>query len=638
MSTLLNTRIRLRYDSYTNWYNTNPVLLEGEVAIAVPGTEFGNEGHKTSTAPCLMKVGNGTDHFNTLPWLSAVAADVHAWAKKSEAEFKTWLNETAEFATDAEVAAVASRVTTLEGDLNTASTGLKARVSTLESDLNTASTGLKARMTAVEGRATTLEGDVADLKALTGNGDGSLGKRVEALESDNTTNKSNISANATAIDNITKAETGAIAVAVKAEADRAKLAEEGLQTNLTNAIAKEVSDRDAAILVETNARVAAINGVNAAIEAEESRATLAEGGLSTRIKTIEDDYLKGADKTELQGNIDTLTGVVETLRDGVDAEKVDGIKDLIKYVEEHGPEVTGMKEDIADNASKITINANAIAKEITDRENADKAIGERIDGAEEALANYKAEIGFTKTDKTLMSVITDTYATKSELSEAVSGINSTASALEGRVKANEDKLAGLTKATVKAEIEAAQTAAEEKVTTLANGAVAANTAAIAAINHASTGILAQAKKYTDDEIDKVESAATLLGNRVTTNETLLAGIGGENQPANVVAAIAAAQTAAEQKVTDLANGQVKTNKLAIEAINHETTGILATAKGYTDTKVGEVSSALALEKQAREAFDAKTLTGVKDGDNLAISLNGDALGTLVFVCGGADID
>ena len=634
MSTLLNTRIRLRYDSYTNWYNTNPVLLEGEVAIAVPGTEFGNEGHKTSTAPCLMKVGNGTDHFNTLPWLSAVAADVHAWAKKSEAEFKTWLNETAEFATDAEVAAVASRVTTLEGDLNTASTGLKARMTAVEGR----ATELENRATAVEGRATTLEGKVEALEALTGGeGADSLDSRVAALEDDNTTNKSNISANATAIENITKAETGDIAVAVKAEKDRAELAEGNLQTALNNAIAQEVIDRNAAIKVEEDARKGEITRVEGLVSAEASRATLAEGGLSTRIKTIEDDYLKDADKKALQKGIDDLAGVVETLTDGIDPDKVDGINDLIDYVEKHGPQVTQMLADIETNASGVAANAIAIAQEILDRKAADEALGERIDDAEEALADYKAEIGFTKTDKTLMSVITDTYATKSEVTEVVSDINSAASALEGRVEANEGKLAGIT-TTVVAAIATAKSEAEGKVTALEEGKVQANADAIAAINHASTGILAQANKHTDDEIGKVNSAATLLGNRVTANETLLAGIGGENQPANVVAAIAAAQTAAEQKVTDLANGQVKTNKLAIEAINHETTGILATAKGYTDTKVGEVSSALALEKQAREAFDAKTLTGVKDGDNLAISLNGDALGTLVFVCGGADID
>ena len=89
------------------------------------------------------------------------------------------------------------------------------------------------------------------------------------------------------------------------------------------------------------------------IDAEAERAAGVEEGLAGRIKDVEDDYLKAADKTELQGNIDTLTGVVNTLRDGVDAEKVDGVKDLIDYVEEHGTEVTGMKEDIAKNAEDI---------------------------------------------------------------------------------------------------------------------------------------------------------------------------------------------------------------------------------------------------------------------------------------------
>lgn len=96
-----------------------------------------------------------------------------------------------------------------------------------------------------------------------------------------------------------------------------------------------------------------IADVQTAVDTEKGRAEGVEAGLESRLAAVEGDYLKAADKTELQGNIDTLTGVVETLRDGVDAEKVDGVKDLIKYVEEHGTEVTGMQEDIAQNASDI---------------------------------------------------------------------------------------------------------------------------------------------------------------------------------------------------------------------------------------------------------------------------------------------
>ena len=96
-----------------------------------------------------------------------------------------------------------------------------------------------------------------------------------------------------------------------------------------------------------------IQEVATAVQTEKERAEGVEGGFETRIKAIEDDYLKAADKKELQDQITENANAITLLTDGVDAEKVDGVKDLINYVEEHGTEVTGMKEDIADNASAI---------------------------------------------------------------------------------------------------------------------------------------------------------------------------------------------------------------------------------------------------------------------------------------------
>lgn len=126
---------------------------------------------------------------------------------------------------------------------------------------------------------------------------------------------------------------------------------ENLQ-ELTNRVAQAETDIDN--IEKDYLKAADKTELQGKIDAEAERAAGIEGGLETRLKAVEDDYLKAADKTELQGNIDTLTGVVNTLRDGVDAEKVDGVKDLIDYVEEHGTEVTGMKEDISKNAEDIT--------------------------------------------------------------------------------------------------------------------------------------------------------------------------------------------------------------------------------------------------------------------------------------------
>ena len=78
---LLNTRIRLKYDSCSNWISMNPALLAGEIAIAyLSSTNAVKPGESDTQHPVLFKVGPGA--FNDLPWASALAADVYEWAKK----------------------------------------------------------------------------------------------------------------------------------------------------------------------------------------------------------------------------------------------------------------------------------------------------------------------------------------------------------------------------------------------------------------------------------------------------------------------------------------------------------------------------------------------------------------------------
>jgi hypothetical protein len=56
-----------------------------------------------------------------------------------------------------------------------------------------------------------------------------------------------------------------------------------------------------------------INGVQTAVDTEKGRAEGIEAGLRTDINTVMGDYLKGSDKTELQGNIDAVAGNVATV-------------------------------------------------------------------------------------------------------------------------------------------------------------------------------------------------------------------------------------------------------------------------------------------------------------------------------------
>lgn len=75
-----NTRISLKYDTYEQWHTNNPVLLKGEMAIVeVPGST----GQVPNEPAYLLKVGDGTSHFDDLSWISGTAADVYSWAKAS---------------------------------------------------------------------------------------------------------------------------------------------------------------------------------------------------------------------------------------------------------------------------------------------------------------------------------------------------------------------------------------------------------------------------------------------------------------------------------------------------------------------------------------------------------------------------
>lgn len=80
---VLTTRIQLRYDSYENWVGSDPVLKAGEMALtSIPQTGSGSDQH-TQPPAIMAKVGNGTAKYSELPWESALAADVYAWAKSA---------------------------------------------------------------------------------------------------------------------------------------------------------------------------------------------------------------------------------------------------------------------------------------------------------------------------------------------------------------------------------------------------------------------------------------------------------------------------------------------------------------------------------------------------------------------------
>ena len=144
---LLNARIQLKYDTLANWEASSFKLKAGEIAIATLGNvKDGSSAGDVNQHPVLFKVGTGNHTFSELPYASALAADVYAWAKKSESEFVNSFLSLADtqgntiqaklnaiFATDAELtAAINSLRTELTG--NDGLAGLISRVEALEND------------------------------------------------------------------------------------------------------------------------------------------------------------------------------------------------------------------------------------------------------------------------------------------------------------------------------------------------------------------------------------------------------------------------------------------------------------------------------------------------------------------------
>lgn len=97
---IINTRIQLRYDTWQNWSNTSVagkggrlILKKGEIGIcAVPQQAPDITGNVLPPA-IVFKVGDGVvgedgtitgTEFCNLPWASALAADVHPWAKTKD--------------------------------------------------------------------------------------------------------------------------------------------------------------------------------------------------------------------------------------------------------------------------------------------------------------------------------------------------------------------------------------------------------------------------------------------------------------------------------------------------------------------------------------------------------------------------
>ena len=403
------------------------------------------------------------------------------------------------------------------------------------------------------------QGEIDALELVVGDENSGLVKKVNTLEgaSHTHTNKAELDKFVTgdkdALDNAVAKVTGnadtegtiaeakkAGTDAAKAEADRAKGVEAELRTDLGEKgaaadaegsafarIAKVKADLAAKAAQDDVDALEAKVGVVPAdktvvqmIADAKTEATYDDTALTIRVKAIEDDYLKAADKTELQGKIDAAKEVADDAKGKIDAfldanavkdDTINTLKEIQEYITTHGQAAATMTNNIAANAQAIKDEAERAKK--AEKANADAI--DKLNGADTEEGSVAKAVKDAK----------DAVMTEVNKKVAQADYDTKVAALE---KADTDNLAAAKKYAddQDAEIEAilGHKAIEggEAATGLCAD-VAANAAAIAAEatarQAADTALdgrldtiegegegsikkaLADAKQYTDDQID-----------------------------------------------------------------------------------------------------------------------------------------
>lgn len=266
----LMTRIALKYDSYENWVSNNPVLLAGEVAIAtIPVNDHESmPTHFQNLPNVVMKVGDGSSHYNDLKFVSALAADVYDWAKAAQkptykadeiVDLQKFVEDHSDFDTNTQYTIVPVAGTEYKYELKykeLTDADFKSFASPVYMDMSGADTRLKAIEAVIE--------------SLTGTGgesggiSGMINDAINALDAeiDQPAGADGLALHIKQVDGVITEMSGSIAANTYDAHGAAADAEAAAKKHADDLMAQEVIDRDAAILVETNARKAAIEALD----------------------------------------------------------------------------------------------------------------------------------------------------------------------------------------------------------------------------------------------------------------------------------------------------------------------------------------------------------------------------------------
>lgn len=317
------------------------------------------------------------------------------------------------------------------------------------------------------------------------------------------------------------------------------------------------------------------------------------------IAAIKEDYLTSVEEKALQDQITANANAIELLTNGVSADEVDGVNDLINYVKEHGPEVLAMQEDIAENAKAIADQATSdaatyetktdAAQKLTDaKAYTDTEVGKLAQADTDNLAAAKKY-----TDDEIAELNIAQYAKQADVDTAIANVNTEAAnkdavvlaeAQKGinAVQTNLDEHEADAVAHITAAERTAWNAAEQNAKDFATGlnnAMDARVDALEAIDHEHAN-KAELDKIADGDVAKWNGAQAAA-------------------EATAAAALAGAKTELEGKIT-----AEETRAKVAEKANADAIGIINGA----DTVDGSIAKALKDAKAYADTAESDAVT------------------------------
>lgn len=514
-----NTRLKLKYDTYTNWHTKNPVLLAGELAICVVPAD---SNQATNEPTVLMKCGDGTSTFNELGWISGLSADVYGWAK-SENKPKYSANE------------ITGLADYISGEIQDTNTVFK-----LESDAENGrkfylySKEINGEWGTMPVSTITIPEKVYTLVTGTANGtvkfngeDVAVKGLGSAAYTDSTAYDANGAAK-TAEDNAKAYADGKIgtvadgttvvamiADAKKAGTDAAAAAQAAQSTADSKTTMEAVEAKGYATKTEAQGYASAKDTAIAAAQSAADTAQEGVDGLKTRVSTIEGDYLKTADKTALQTAIDTEKGRMDAFLASAEVgdAAIDTLKELQDYITTHGEAAAtlttkvGTLETTVGKAAEGENPATGLVKSVADNASAIAAEQTRAKGIE---GNLQSAINTLNGANTVNGSVAKTVKDAVDTAQAT---------LQGNIDKKVDKVSGKGLSTndytndEKTKLEGIAAGAQVNVieTVKVNGVALTPTAKAVDVT-VPTGALASKNKVS--ETDLVDALATKINGKL----------------------------------------------------------------------------------------------------------------------------